>query len=61
MIVANDLGPVRQIVVTASGDLYAALSAVSGDGTGGVLALRDTDGDGMPTSGPASAPAAATT
>jgi glucose/arabinose dehydrogenase len=46
--VASTLGPVRQIVVTPSGDLYAALSAVSGDGTGGVLAFRDSDGDGHP-------------
>jgi glucose/arabinose dehydrogenase len=46
--VGSHLGPVRQLVVTPSGDLYAALSAVSGDGTGGVLAFRDTDGDGHP-------------
>jgi len=46
--VANNLGPVRQLVVTPGGDLYAALSGKSGDGTGGVLAFRDSDGDGHP-------------
>ena len=46
--VASSLGPVRQMVVAPSGDLYAALSAVSGDGSGGVVAFRDTDGDGHP-------------
>ena len=48
--VASNLGPVRQIVVAPNGDLYAALSGKSGDGTGGVAAFRDTDGDGRPDS-----------
>ena len=48
--VARDLGPVRQIVVAPNGDLYAALSGKTGDGTGGVLAFRDTSGDGRPDS-----------
>ena len=46
--VASDLGPVRQLAVAPNGDLYAALSGKSGDGTGGVLAFRDRDGDGKP-------------
>lgn len=46
--VASNLGPVRQLAVGADGALYAALSGKSGDGTGGVLAFRDTDGDGHP-------------
>ena len=46
--VASKLGPVRQMVATPTGDLYAALSGKTGDGTGGVLGFRDTDGDGHP-------------
>ncbi len=46
--VASNLGPVRQMVVGPTGDLYAALSGKTGDGTGGVLAFRDTTGDGRP-------------
>ncbi|HJP56254.1 MAG TPA: PQQ-dependent sugar dehydrogenase [Gemmatimonadales bacterium] len=45
---ASNLGPVRQLVVTPDGVLYAALSGSAGDGTGGVLAYRDRDGDGTP-------------
>lgn len=55
-VVASELGPVRQLAVGPNGDLYAALSAKAGDNTGGVLALRDKDGDGDPTSAPASDP-----
>ena len=47
-VVASDLGPVRQLAVAPNGDLYAALSGKPGDGTGGVLAFRDRDGDGKP-------------
>ncbi len=46
--VASNLGPVRQLVVAANGDLYGAISGVTRDGTGGVVAYRDTDGDGRP-------------
>ena len=46
--VATKLGRVRQLVVAPNGDLYAALSGVAGDGSGGVLAFRDRDGDGHP-------------
>src|SRR3954466_1653858 len=47
-VVATQLGPVRQLAVGPNGDLYAALSGKPGDNTGGVLAFRDTDGDGKP-------------
>lgn len=47
-VVASQLGPVRHLTVAPNGDLYAALSGKSGDGTGGVLAFRDSDGDGKP-------------
>jgi glucose/arabinose dehydrogenase len=47
-VVASDLGPVRQLAVAPNGDLYAALSGEPGDGSGGVLAFRDPDGDGKP-------------
>ena len=47
-VVASQLGPVRQLAVAPNGDLYAALSGKPGDGTGGVLAFRDRDGDGKP-------------
>lgn len=43
-VVADSLGPVRHITVNENGDVYAALRSVS-DG-GGIVALRDTDGDG---------------
>jgi glucose/arabinose dehydrogenase len=46
--VASGLGPVRQLAVGATGDLYAALSGKPGDNTGGVLAFRDRTGDGKP-------------
>ncbi len=42
ILVGSSLGPVRHLVVAPNGDI---LAAVSGQG-GGVLALRDTDGDG---------------
>ncbi|MEO8088945.1 MAG: PQQ-dependent sugar dehydrogenase [Gemmatimonadales bacterium] len=47
-VVASDLGPVRQLAVAPNGDLYAALSGKPADNTGGVLAFRDTNGDGKP-------------
>jgi glucose/arabinose dehydrogenase len=43
-VVADNLGPLRQIVVRDNGDLYARL--LSSQIGGSVLALRDTDGDG---------------
>lgn len=43
--VARELGPVRNLVVAPDGDLFVARRLENGSG-GGVLALRDTDGDG---------------
>ena len=43
LLVGERLGSVRHIVVADNGDIYAG---VGGRGGGGLLALRDTDGDG---------------
>jgi glucose/arabinose dehydrogenase len=43
VVVAKDLGAVRQIAVAPNGDVFAATSG----GNGGVIQLRDTDGDGV--------------
>jgi glucose/arabinose dehydrogenase len=48
IVVASQLGPVRQLAVAPNGDVYAALSGKPGDNTGGVVAFRDKDGDGKP-------------
>lgn len=45
VLVAEAAGPVRHLAVAPNGDIYAALSGRRGGETG-VLALRDTDGDG---------------
>jgi glucose/arabinose dehydrogenase len=46
LVVADDVGRARHLVVTETGDIYIALRGRrNGDG-GGVLALRDGDGDG---------------
>ncbi|MFL5494974.1 MAG: PQQ-dependent sugar dehydrogenase [Gemmatimonadales bacterium] len=48
-LVADGLGPVRQLAVSPSGDLYAAISGGSRlFGGGGVAAFRDRNGDGKP-------------
>jgi glucose/arabinose dehydrogenase len=48
-LVADGVGPVRQLAVSPSGDLYAAISGRSKlFGGGGVAAFRDRDGDGQP-------------
>jgi glucose/arabinose dehydrogenase len=44
-VVASDIGAVRQLAVAPNGDLYAA---VANGLTGGVLGLRDRNGDGKP-------------
>jgi glucose/arabinose dehydrogenase len=44
MVVADTLGRVRHIAVNANGDIYVKLRTLK-DGKG-ILALRDTDGDG---------------
>jgi glucose/arabinose dehydrogenase len=43
-VAADNLGPVRHIVVRDNGDLYARLRSPTKGG--GIVALRDTDGDG---------------
>ena len=43
-VVADTLGTVRHIAVNDNGDIYAALRAM--EKGGGIVALRDTDGDG---------------
>jgi glucose/arabinose dehydrogenase/cytochrome c5 len=40
LVVADDLGPLRFLTVAANGDVYVKTSG------GGIIALRDTDGDG---------------
>jgi glucose/arabinose dehydrogenase len=40
LVVADELGPLRHIAVAASGDIYVKTSKA------GIIALRDTDGDG---------------
>ncbi len=42
-VVADSLGPTRHLTVADNGDVYAAVQEVT-DG-GGIVALRDTDGD----------------
>lgn len=45
--VADDVGRARHLTVAANGDLFVALRADrGGESSGGVVALRDTDGDG---------------
>ena len=46
-VVADSVGRARHLVVTPDGDLLVALRRGRGDGqSGGLLALRDNDGDG---------------
>jgi glucose/arabinose dehydrogenase len=46
LVVADDVGRARHIAVAPNGDVYVALAARQGGGASGVLALRDTTGDG---------------
>ncbi len=47
VVVAKDVGRARHMVVNTNGDLYVALdNAPDGSLTGGILGLRDTNGDG---------------
>jgi len=47
VVVADQVGLARHIAVRANGDIYVALRrAPDGSDSGGILALRDTDGDG---------------
>jgi glucose/arabinose dehydrogenase len=45
LVAANDLGTARHLVVAPNGDVYVALQS-GRDSAGGVVALRDTKGDG---------------
>ncbi len=45
-VVARDVGDARHVAVAGNGDLYVALGAGRDGGGGGVVALRDTTGDG---------------
>ncbi|HEX8431683.1 MAG TPA: PQQ-dependent sugar dehydrogenase [Longimicrobium sp.] len=45
VVVADSLGGVRHLAVAPNGDVYAAVSTPR-NGGGGVIALRDADGDG---------------
>ena len=45
LVVANDLGAARHLAVAPNGDLYVSLMTGRGQ-TPGVVALRDTNGDG---------------
>ena len=49
LVVADDLGAARHLAVAPNGDLYVAIRNQD-DAPGGIVALRDTDGDGGPTS-----------
>ena len=44
LVVADNIGPARHIAVAPNGDIYVALQA--NGRKGGVVALRDADGDG---------------
>ena len=47
VVVAKNVGRARHMVVNTNGDLYVALdNAPDGSVTGGILGLRDTNGDG---------------
>src|SRR5690348_5126775 len=45
LVVVRGLGAARHIAVRPNGDLYVAINN-SAAGPGGIVALRDTDGDG---------------
>lgn len=45
-LVADRIGPARHLVVAATGDIYVAIWREGGR-RGGILALRDTTGDGV--------------
>ena len=46
IVVADRIGPARHVVVAPNGDIYVALWREGGR-RGGILALRDTTGDGV--------------
>jgi glucose/arabinose dehydrogenase len=49
VVVARDVGKARHIAVRPNGDVYVAIdNDPTTNTTGGILALRDLDGDGRP-------------
>ena len=50
LVVAEEVGPARHLAIAANGDIFVAIRNVAGGGRsmerGGVLVLRDLDGDG---------------
>jgi glucose/arabinose dehydrogenase len=46
LIVADDVGRARHVTVAANGDVFVAIGQ-TGDGDGGVVVLRDMNGDGV--------------
>lgn len=46
LVVADSVGAARHLAVAGDGDIYVALRGRREGGGGGVVALRDTDGDG---------------
>ena len=50
LVAADNVGPARHLAVAANGDVYVSLQTTGGRGApptgGGVVALRDADGDG---------------
>jgi glucose/arabinose dehydrogenase len=46
LVAADNLGPARHIAVNGNGDVYVATQDARGQTPGGVVALRDTNGDG---------------
>src|SRR5215204_6761198 len=48
LVVAKDVGRARHMAVRPNGDLYVAIDNGPGAAQGGILALRDADGDGRP-------------
>ena len=45
-VIADNVGKGRHLVVASNGDLFLSLETGRGGTGGGVVALRDTDGDG---------------
>src|SRR5437773_4523014 len=46
LVVADNIGAARHLAVDANGDVYVAMRALPGSSGGGVVALRDANGDG---------------
>jgi glucose/arabinose dehydrogenase len=47
LVAADNLGIARQMAVAANGDLFVSLRNVDAKTPGGIVALRDTNGDGV--------------